>query len=559
VRLRRRRGFGAGAWLAFAVALLLLAAAPAHAKQLPPAPIKGVCYGEVLLPGQQCYYDPTFVDFSLSDHILHVGDRMTGKYSWQLPREGVATLQQQAPGLSFKGCQGDKDGAVGPDTGKANCIWRATRSIGDWNVSLGTTLSITGSPSYRAGDYYTVVGKDPVIDGEVVTKSVGKGVPKHGIDKAKVRIEGIGKNMPSTSAVTNRNGYYDKILEKPGRYEVTPVLPKGAKEGKHPVKPRSHTVTAREDETTTANFEVEDTLTVKMDLARSSVPASGMEVVQGTVKVTRFGEPLPYATVSMRPFGGGLNPERIPVPAKVCNTSVRLFPQGSRFTASASAEPFDLTMDGNGQYSFQVVTGTVPGRFEMTAWVKDENGKLITQDLAHVTDEASVKVTSLGSASTGTSQAVAKGIADAFNASDVNPETSPIFFVRQFNAYAAAGAPGIAGLQADPVRGEAYPAVLIHNAGDQVKPTAGGTEIDPSSAGLVFPTQNYNPVLPTSFVTVMRDDNFDSPQPLTLATFAKGSGGLSWTLTNQVGKSRIFDDYPTWNFFGFPQTINDPC
>lgn len=387
-----------GLLLTAALALALALPATAGAK-LPSGPTPQ--FADCLYwrgPGM-CLWGASYISFSLSRHVLHVGDTITGKYGWgPFPYDSYsATFQTGGNGLGKRKCSSLKGMKTGGKdaTGSMTCRWKATRPTGTWQIGPQITLhGNAGAGSWPEQDYYIVLGKEKVITGRVVRKGSGKqpGSQPAGVANVTVKIHG----PQSKSVRTNADGYYTTEVKKSGRYRVTPQMTKklGRASG---VKPRSKVVVVSAKKVGEANFQIEDNLTIDGKVDTNSVPGDGRGVVNLTLTATRFGEPVPNVTVAVMPNGEsvGSDPDTLPVPARYC-TDNRVdkdhWPSVTRGGASFEA-PLDVRTDDKGTAQVRVQVGTVPGGLRIGWWARGEDGKLDTGNILTVKGETTVNVT----------------------------------------------------------------------------------------------------------------------------------------------------------------------
>ncbi len=237
-----------------------------HADDPGPAPSKCNAYAPVM----PCYYTPGFMGFSLSRHILRIGDTLTGKMSWDFPNKGrgeypanfSVTLVAGGRGLTFLGCRGPQyvhNLAVKPIAGSTTCTWKAIAPSGGWSVDLGAVLGATGSGAYKGGDFYVVLGKDVhAIEGRVRDSM---GTTLAGVHMA---ISGVG------GVQTNSDGYYYRFV-RTGSYNVQVVGPRPKD-----YKPSAKKVVVREADTSTV-VDFEGKIHTELIVSKTSVSDSGTD------------------------------------------------------------------------------------------------------------------------------------------------------------------------------------------------------------------------------------------------------------------------------------------
>ena len=209
-------------------------------------PVAGVCY--IVQSKSGCYYQVGLLPFHLSEHILRLGDHVSGSVTFGAPLDQAkldACAAAQAAGrieycgsaswnwvpgpagLTAIGGSHTKptkqeivvDGRKTPvvmcggdgTTASGTCEWVATGVTGGWNSNIGATLHYTGSQDYTSGDFYAVVPDDlAIIEGHVRDRD-GNGIPN-----VAVHIDG----PKHYDLLTSSLGYYSQVVE-PGDYTVT--------------------------------------------------------------------------------------------------------------------------------------------------------------------------------------------------------------------------------------------------------------------------------------------------------------------------------------------------
>ncbi len=542
----------------------------AAADDLGPAP--GLCN---LGAPQPCFFVVGYVGFSLSGHVLHIGDKLTGKMSWTLPGKGSgsvegfasSTLAPGGVGLKFEGCSGpthvvnDQKDVHSQKKGSSTCHWKAVSDSGGWQTSLGNSLSITGSNSYTAGDFYAVVGKGQYIDGHVQEKNARKTADAlTGVAGAKVRITGPG-GFKGTYAVDGV-GYYFAKVGKPGTYTVRPVLPKRYKDTH--AKPESRDVHVSRDDTSSADFEVPSSLVLKLKFDKTSVPANGFGLVTATVTATEQGKPVSGLNVKIRPKDWTVvDAEKLPVPAAVCIGISRIWPSGARFPA-ASLIPPTQTTDSAGQLKMTIALGTIPGRFTLQTLAEDSAGSTIIADdtrpseTINVTDtgnpDLSKFTTWFSEGATWQSKfATAVPGLGGFPSTDGPTLSGQLAQMTQaYNAASTrvAGSIRETGLVFDPVTAPGSSGVLVRAAKD--RPAVGPNgEFPTTAAGLMILPNNVGQAarIASGFSWTNLVQSGQIPALLNVAQWIAGGVGSGWQLTPAAGNPSIVLN--VFNFFGY--------
>lgn len=536
------------ALLAALVAAALLA--PAARAELPrgPPPIQGDCLGWQG-PGL-CVYNIGYIEFRLGKRVLHVGDTVTGTYSWGLSETRSGRFLSAGEGLRLQRCSGDRVAALG-SSGSRTCTWKAVRATAGWVTSLGMTLFQNASlGAYTENDFYVVLGREMVIEGEITRERTENNptASKQGVPNVPVKIHG----SRSKTVRTNANGYYVATVGESGRYRVTPELPRRFG-GRRALTPSSRVVAVSRRKAARADFKVDDDLEVTLSFDRDKVPATGLELVTGTIRAERFGAPVPGLVVSLIPFRRvAMNPETAPVPAHICEISWTNFlkwPSGTR-GVSTNAFPFDLVTTADGTVRFAVQLGTVPGTFELQAWAKDDAGRVRLEHVTKVSDTATIANEATGALGPG---GLTAELATVAAAQSLALPTNPVALSEEL-----ARALG-KGLAFAPVRGSQQGGVLVHPAGE--RPSYSGADGRVGSAsGLVLPAEHLNVATATAFGGFAGAAKAGQLPPLPgFAAFAAGAPTAGWNMAPQDGVVRLEDDLRGWRYLGFPYPKAGGC
>jgi hypothetical protein len=528
-----------------AAALLAAGARPAAALPSGPAPVQTDCLGWQG-PGK-CVYNIGFIEFRLSKRVLHVGETVTGTYTWGLSETRSGRFLAGGQGLRLLRCGGDRVAGLG-SSGSRTCTWKAVRPTGDWVTDLGMTLFQNASlGAYTENDFYVVLGREHVIEGKV-TRQETEGNPtsgQQGIPGVTIRIHG-----PQSKTVrTNANGYYAVRVRESGRYRVTPTLPRRYG-GRRALTPTSRVVAPTARRAARADFRVDDDLTVQLRLDRERVPATGLELVTGTVEAERFGQPVAGLYVSVIPFRRvATNAETVPVPAHFCVNGGIVWPTGTR-GLTTNHFPFDIVTDDTGQARFVVQPGTVPGSLPIQVWAKDGTGRLRLRNVTRVSDTRTLvnePTGALGPAALPGELATMAG-------------STPFTFDTNATALAtelAEKAPR--GLAYAPVSGARMYGVLVVSASE--RPAFQGVEGRVgANGGLVIPAAHLNPAVATGFggfAGALRAGQL--PELPTFAQFEAGAPVPGWSLNGPNSPVRLSDDLRGWRYLGFPYPKPGGC
>jgi hypothetical protein len=200
---------------------------------------------------------------------------------------------------------------------------------------------------------------------------------------------------PNYEATTGADGHYAADVGA-GHYRVIPDERSVASRGKVKFTPDKRDVHAPANGKGTADFELDGGLLVTLKLSRLSVPADGASVVDATVHVTEYGKPVSGQTVELWPQAEESSTLAVTSGPRVlmCSSAGRIWPTGS--LQDPDGLSVDETTDQNGNYTFSLFAGTVPGTWKLTAWAKDSSGQLITADTRDTSDDQTLDVTALG-------------------------------------------------------------------------------------------------------------------------------------------------------------------
>jgi hypothetical protein len=416
--MRGKRIAAIAAVVAFIGTVITPVAGAAGADELGPTP--QIC--NVYAPTPVCFYAAVSGTdtFNLGGHILYPGQHVSGTYRWEIGGQGGGEFASfgsvdvvtAGAGLKLLHCHGPRHAdnskarwrtpkAFNITKGSTTCTWKAVAPTGGW--VNGPNLSVyAGGGTYPAGDFYAVLSKGGAVEGHVKAQNVQKKIADlTGVPGATLRVSG--PRGFSKKTTTSDTGYYHVIVPRTGTYTVTPSPPRRYFKGlrTREATPPVRKVHVREAHTSTADFTYQSTLKLRLRLNRTTVAADGESFVDATVTADDAGAPVPNLTFSLRPFGGGSalqSPYALAVPGTVCTlsgTSVggRVWPNPN--VTTPNTDSVDVTTDSTGEAHFRVYLGTVPGTFPLTVWAKNENGKLITQDVSNVSADADIKVDAL--------------------------------------------------------------------------------------------------------------------------------------------------------------------
>ncbi len=320
-------------------------------------------------------------NMTISDHIVFVGQYVdasthggicgvTGKdntWQWQLPQ-----------GSGTKGCK--EDGTF--------CDFKVTAST---NQQL-ESFCIDGANvqgAWSSCDYFGVVGDNMgILQGTVTDKDGGP--------VAGTTIKAYGH--PGATTTSDVNGFYAMQLNR-GAYTVEPS---GGPQGKSApgYTPKVTPVHVVDHQTSTANFQLDTSLELKLKLDKSTVVANGYEVVSGTITTTQFGKPLPNVNVQLQVQPNQSADQAVTAGARasVCSNGSRVWPTGQ--LNDPDGYPVTVTTDATGTYNFTVTVGTTPGTWTLDAWAFNSTGTL-SSDVTAASETKSINFTTNGSSSLG--------------------------------------------------------------------------------------------------------------------------------------------------------------
>jgi hypothetical protein len=357
-----------------------LAASSALAIQTPPPgdppPVCGAFF-----PGN-CLIQTRNGGFHLSGHIVRAGGELTGTVTNRCTfGDGddspcaITWGAMTAAGKVVHGCE-SKD---------TTCTIKIPKDAqtGDYQTINIVITNVQGGG--YSSDYFAVVGRhDSVIQGQISNKN------KSGAPGLVVDMFGQG-NGPSYEATTGQDGHYAATV-KAGHYRVFPSAKSVPSKTEVKFTPSDSTVHAPPNASADADFELDSGLVVTLDLSDHSVPADGMHIVKAKVHVTQYGKPVVGQTVALMPQPDETSAQSLTSGPRVlmCTTGGRIWPTGS--LNDPDGIDVDEVTDANGNYTFTLDVGTVPGSWKLTAWAKDASGSLITADTRNTSDDQTLTV-----------------------------------------------------------------------------------------------------------------------------------------------------------------------
>ncbi len=286
---------------------------------------------------------------------------------------------------------------------------------------------------------------------------------------------------------------------------------------------------------------------------RDRVPASGLELVTGTIRAERFGEPVPNLVVSVIPFrrSVAMNPEEAPVPAHICDVSWTLmmrWPTGTR-GQTGNVFPFDETTDERGERRIAVQLGTVPGTFALQVWAKDDAGRLRYEHISDVSDTATIVNEPTGALAPA---GFTGELANVATAQALTLPSSPTGLAEELSAKLQRG------LAYTPMRGSSMSGLLVYPAAE--RPAVGANATIGANSGVVLSPDRLNSATSLAFGGFAgAAKGGQLPAPPSFAQWIAGGGAQGWALTPQDGTATIEDDLRGWRYLGFPYPKAGGC
>jgi hypothetical protein len=234
--------------------------------------------------------------------------------------------------------------------------------------------------------------KKPVVFANFAKKAPGTGAiegvvtNKDGNPVEDARISAYGSSH--ASAVSGPGGIYYMEVAKAGSYKVVPDDPSVKKSS---FDPAYQDVSVPKDGHATANFKLNSSLQMSIDLSSTSVAASGYEIVTGAIKTTLNGKPDPGINVklSVDPTDSGAALTTAPKVA-ICGPTGRIWPTGA--VTALDGKDINVTTDQTGTYKFSLTVGTAPGQWNLDAWAYNDDGTLST-DVGDASETKTLNVT----------------------------------------------------------------------------------------------------------------------------------------------------------------------
>lgn len=232
--------------------------------------------------------------------------------------------------------------------------------------------------------------KNGFIEGTITDRD-DSGATKH--KKADSPVEGVEikayDGHRHHTAESGPGGIYF-ITVKPGRYRLVPD-DKSVK--KSTFKPTYAAVRVEKNTKATADFEMKAGLKVVLDISSSSVAADGMHIVHARLTTRKYGKPAPNETVQLTVDPNDENSALTTAPkVAMCDATGRKWPTGSM--SDTLNVPLSVTTGPGGVENLTLAVGTVPGRWSLEAWGKNEDGDL-SSDTANASDTKTLDVKAL--------------------------------------------------------------------------------------------------------------------------------------------------------------------
>jgi hypothetical protein len=313
---------------------------------------------------------------SVASHVVFPGADIvaytTGGICGSAPKD-ITWSWDVTPGAAVKGCGHDA----------TSCVFKGGASTdGQYTLICINGGNVQGA--WQSCDYYGVA--DPgvgIIDGYVKDKD-GGGV-------AGTELTAYGPQR--ASAVSGADGYYAMQVHS-GSYRV---LPSGGPQGKSSPRysPTVADVSVADRTSSSASFQLQAGVELKLHFDKVSVPADGLQVVNGTITTTEYGKPLPNVVVQLEAMPGEPAVKAVTGSprASVCSAGSRLWPTGTMNDPDGA--PVNITTDAAGHYSLAITVGTTPGTWSLDAWAFNIDGSLST-DTTAASDTQSIDFTRVG-------------------------------------------------------------------------------------------------------------------------------------------------------------------
>ncbi|MGP8208718.1 MAG: carboxypeptidase regulatory-like domain-containing protein [Acidimicrobiales bacterium] len=306
---------------------------------------------------------------SVASHIVFLGHDVVGRTTPGVCGSAPDNTWEWAsvPGPAVSGCGKDA----------TSCVFKATASTDNTWAALCINGSFTQQGPWESCDYYGVPAKGVgVIEGHVKDED--------GSPVAGVTVDANGKGGASTT--TGADGYYAMQVQ-PGSYQI---VPSGGPHGKSApeYRPKVNVTSIAAGSSGTADFTLQSGIKLELHFDKSVVPADGLQVVDGTITTTEFGNPVSVGVQLQGMFGESpLKAVTAGPLASVCSSGTRVWPTGTLQGPDGSY--VTVTTDATGHYSLAIAVGTTPGVWRLNAWAKNTNGTLST-DTAQAYDTQSI-------------------------------------------------------------------------------------------------------------------------------------------------------------------------
>ncbi len=305
----------------------------------------------------------------VASHIVFIGHDVVGRATPGRCGSAPDNTWEWAsvPGRAVSGCGKDA----------TSCVFKATASTDNTWAALCINGSFTQQGSWESCDYYGVPAKGVgVIEGHVKDED--------GSPVAGVTVDANGKNRASTT--TGADGYYAMQVQ-PGSYQI---VPSGGPHGKSApeYRPKVNDTSIAAGSSGTADFTLQSGIKLELHFDKSVVLADGLQVVDGTITTTEFGNPVSVGVQLQGMFGeSSLKAVTAGPLASVCSGGTRVWPTGTLQDPDGSY--VTVTTDATGHYSLAIAVGTTPGVWRLNAWAENTNGTLST-DTAQAYDTQSI-------------------------------------------------------------------------------------------------------------------------------------------------------------------------
>jgi Carboxypeptidase regulatory-like domain len=169
------------------------------------------------------------------------------------------------------------------------------------------------------------------------------------------------------------------------------VVPDDSSVKKSSFAPTNQDVSVSKGGDASADFKLDLSLQLTMDLSSTSVSANGYQIVTGTITTTNGGKPEPGVNVKLSVDPTDPHAALTSAPkVAICGPTGRVWPTGP--ITNLDGNDITITTDSTGTYKFSLTVGTVPGKWDLDAWAYNDDGQLST-DAGDASETKSLNVT----------------------------------------------------------------------------------------------------------------------------------------------------------------------